>query len=404
MKRFGANQLLSASVCLLALLFVAAPQVQAQTYTVIHSFAGAPNDGAFANGELVQDLAGNLYGTTNLGGSNDAGTIFMLDPSGVVTILHSFTDGDDGGHPQAGLIMDSAGNLYGTATTGGTNGEGTVFELDTTKTLRVFFGFGLGDSGGGPWSRLVTIKGEFYGVASRGGDPSCAGDCGIIYKVSRGGTETVLYRFTGGPDGAEPQSLFRDAAGDLYGVATSNSGQGFGAVWMLDATGVFTVLHSFTGGSDGGQPMGRVIRDANGNIHGTTSSGGDPTCNCGVVFRLDSNGNETVIHKFFGFGGGSEPFVGPIDVGGVLYGTTLFGGDLTCPNSVCGGVLYQIGKAGKYTVLHRFGGPSVGDGYYNFAGGLSLGTDGSIYGATWGGGTGTACEANGCGTIFKYTP
>src|SRR6202035_3638543 len=124
---------------------------------------------------------------------------------------------------------------------------------------------------------------------------------------------------------------------------------------------VFSVLYTFTGGSDGGAPIGRLTMDTNGNIHGVTSSGGDPSCNCGVVFRLDASGNETVLHKFFGRGGGSFPGVGLLDVSGSLYGTTFNGGDLTCNAPVGCGVLYQIGKDGQYSVLHRFTG-IPGDG------------------------------------------
>src|SRR6202035_2824707 len=118
--------------------------------------------------------------------------------------------------------------------------------------------------------------------------------------------------------------------------------------------------YAFTGGSDGGTPVGRLTMDTNGNIHGVTRSGGDPKCNCGVVFRLDSNGNETVVHRFFSGGGGSIPLVGLLDVGGVLYGTTAGGGDSACGGGC--GVLYEISKTGQYTVLHRFGGLAGSDG------------------------------------------
>jgi uncharacterized repeat protein (TIGR03803 family) len=167
------------------------------------------------------------------------------------------------------------------------------------------------------------------------------------------------------------------------------------------------VLYTFTGGADGGYPVGRLILNtADGSFRGTTATGGDSSCNCGVVFRLDSSGNETVIHKFFGHGGGTEPFIGLLDVGGVLYGTTLVGGDSSCNSGGGCGVLYQISKTGKYTVLHQFGGAAAGDGAYNAIGGLTLGTDGSMYGATWYGGTGNGCSGPvpGCGVIFKYTP
>jgi uncharacterized repeat protein (TIGR03803 family) len=301
-----------AAVAMMALCVVSGQRMQAQTYTVLHSFGGAPNDGAFANGELIQDTAGNLYGTTVAGGAFNNGTVYKLDPAGTVTILHSFTGGTiDGGNPQGGLLSDTQGNLFGTT-------QSTVFKLDASNTLKTLHAFGIGDDGAGPRSRLVTIDGDIYGVSPfGGGSEGCSGGCGIVFKMTKGGTETILYRFTGGADGGNPQGITRDAAGNLYGVA-SVGGVGSGTVWEINTSGMFMVLYSFTGAADGGTPFGRLIRDTNGNIHGVTVSGGDPVCNCGVVFRLDTTGRETVVHTFFGRGGGDEPFVGLLDVAGTL--------------------------------------------------------------------------------------
>jgi len=403
-ERFGLSRFLKVVLRLASLCLLATLAAQAQTYTIVHSFAGAPNDGAFANGELVQDPDGNVYGTTYEGGTNNFGTVFKLDPEGNETVLYSFTGGaNDGANPLGGLLRDAEGNLYGTTSTGTDAGGGALFELDANNTFRRIFKFGLAGTGNGPVSRLVTNEGDLYGVTQYGGLLSQACQqgaqlrCGIIYKMTKGGTQTVLYSFTGGVDGASPRNLTRDAEGNLYGVATSAS-LTTGTVWKLDSQGVFTVLYSFTGGSDGGEPLGRLIQDSNGNLHGTTISGGDPICKCGVVFRLDNSNNETVVHKFFGHGGGSNPAVGVLDHSGVLYGTTESGG-------TGWGVFYQISRTGQYVVLHRFGGSSAGDGADSSTGALSLGTDGNIYGATSFGGTGTACQnPNGCGTIFKYTP
>ncbi len=395
LKRFGIVP------CLAFVCFLATLAVHAQTYTIVHSFAGAPNDGASANGELTQDSAGNFYGTTEEGGANDVGTVFKMDVSGQVTTLYSFTDGSDGRAPQAGLLLDTQDNLYGTT-------QEAVFRLspenDAFKTIHMF---GIGNDGGDTASRMVTNKGDLYFVTGSGIGEVCVevGEgCGRILKMTKGGTETVLYTFTGGPDGAGPEGLVRDAAGNLYGVTPRNfTAPGAGTVFKLDTTGVFTVLYTFTGGADGGTPLGRLTIDANGNLHGVTETGGDPKCNCGVVFRIDSSGHETVVHTFFGGGGGSFPLVGLLDVGGTLYGTAGAGGDLTClPPQGCG-VLYQISKTGQYNVLHRFTGVP-GDGAINLNGGLTLGKDGSLYGATSYGGTSCTDDNLGCGTIFKYTP
>jgi uncharacterized repeat protein (TIGR03803 family) len=393
-----------------AMTLAFAPAAQAQTYGVIYNFTGSPSDGAGPNAELIQDEAGNWYGTTIDGGANVAGVIFKLDPGGVETILYSFTGGADSGFPETGLFRDPTGNLYGT--TGGANFGvgGTVFELDTNNVLTTLYTFKGGTDGAQPWFKPASVNGELHGTTFSGGDSKC--NCGVIFNVTKGGRETVLHRFTGGADGGIPQALIRDSAGNLYGVA-GIGGIGGGTVFKLDTAGVFTVLYSFTGGADGGFPVGRLVRDTNGIIHGVTETGGDPTCQCGVVFRLDADGKETVLHNFFGFGGGYGPFdAGLLDVGGVLYGTTAYGGDRDCvpttnfsASTGCG-LVFQIGKTGQYTVLHRFTGPT-GDGRTPAVGELTLGEDGSIYGATLNGGDGTSCsdgETLGCGTIFKFTP
>jgi uncharacterized repeat protein (TIGR03803 family) len=388
-----------------AITLAAAPLAHAQ-YTVIHNFgtpAGTAGDGSAPNGDMIQDSDGSLYGTTERGGD---GVIFKLDPGGVLTVLYAFScDGPPiGCFPEAGLFRDPEGNLYGTTTRGQHQG---VFKLDTHNVATQLHEFTGGMDGSTPNSKLVSVDGELYGTTQAGGGTGCSQNlgCGTIFKVTKGGLETVVYRFTGGADGANPQGLIRDEAGNLYGVAEFNvTAPGAGTVFKLDTAGVFTVLYTFPGGAAGAGPVGRLARDTNGNIHGATRGGG--TC-CGVVFRLDSSGNETVLHDFFDLGGGQYPSTGVIDAGGVLYGTTEFGGDHGChlgfSERGCG-VLYQIGKTGEYTVLHRFIGYPK-DGSWPLYGGLTLGADGSIYGATRKGGTGSDCDQTlNCGTIFKYTP
>ena len=158
LKRFGISRFLKmvsrvASVCVLATL-----AGQAQTYTVLHEFAGKPTDGAFANGELTEDSDGNFYGTTGEGGANGVGTVFEMDANGEVTILHSFANDSNGLYPQAGLLLDSQDNLYGTT-------QEAVFRLspenDAFKTIHMF---GIGNDGGGTRSRMVTNKGDLYFV------------------------------------------------------------------------------------------------------------------------------------------------------------------------------------------------------------------------------------------------
>jgi len=393
-------------VIVLALLtVVAAHSAEAQTYTVIHSFAGETSDGSDPLGGLVEDSGGNFYGSTAHGGAYNGGTIFKLDNTGNESVLYSFAGKSDGNLPQGTLFRDPSGNLYGTASEGGTGSCacGTIFELDTSNKLTALHTFQGGSDGSQPSGGLVSINGVLYGTTQFGGNAGCSGSggCGTIFKVTKGGKETVLYSFTGAADGFEPSGLIRDADGNVYGVTIAGAGN-FGTVFKLDSANHFSVLYTFTGGADGGGPSGRLIRDVNGNIRGVTQSGGNSTCQCGVIFRLDAAGNFKVLHTFISRDNGAEPLTGPLDDAGTLYGTTGYGGDLNCLVQGTGcGVLYVIGETGTYSVLHRF--TAGGDGELP-ASQLTLGADGSIYGTTAGGGSNTTCGAIGCGTIFKYTP
>jgi uncharacterized repeat protein (TIGR03803 family) len=218
-----------------------------------------------------------------------------------------------------------------------------------------------------------------------------------------------LYRFKGHEDGGYPQGLIQDSAGSLYGAAEVSIIPHGGTIFKLDSAGVFSVLYAFTGGADGGSPQGKLIRDESGDIHGVATLGGASTCDpsdgCGVVFRLDANGNESVLHRFFSYGGGDDPQIAVLDVGGVLYGTTVFGGDLSCNFPDGCGLLFQIGKTGQYSILHDFDSSIAGHSVSSTFGGLTLGANGNIYGATRFGGTGTECadSQTACGVIFKYT-
>jgi uncharacterized repeat protein (TIGR03803 family) len=397
---------LASGLTAVAIAFVPlmARPVPAQTYTVVHSFTGAPVDGSDPLGGLALGTDGNFYGTTAHGGFHNEGTIFKLTPTGAETVLYSFTGTTDGGTPEGGVFRDPAGNLYGTASLGGPNkcACGIVFKLNTENALSVVYSFQAGSDGSGPTDRLVSINGELYGTTQFGGTGcSGSGGCGTIFKVTKNGTETVLYRFSGEADGFQPEGLIRDPDGNLYGVTIAGNNN-FGTVFELSASGQFSILHTFTGASDGAGPSGRLLRDSNGNIRGATQGGGDPTCFCGVIFFLDPAGNFKVLKTFYSRPNGAEPITGPLDVSGILYGLTEFGGDLNCPGQGTGcGVLFQIGRTGTYSVLHRFTG--AGDGEVPAAQ-LVLGPGGGIYGETAGGGTGTTCGSIGCGTIFKYKP
>jgi uncharacterized repeat protein (TIGR03803 family) len=319
--------------------------------TVIGDFGGGEQTAA----GVIFDQAGNLYGTTQGGGPAGAGTVFKLTPTSYATLYSFclFKNCNDGSLPLAGLIFDQAGNLYGTTAEGGSTSCGprcgVVFQLSpsangiwTEKVLRRFNG---GDGANPQASLIFDAAGNLYGTTSKGG----ANGAGTVFRLIPTATgnwnEQVLHHFTGGKDGGQPMAgLVFDQAGSLYGttmqggVLSGCNGSGCGVVFKLAQNSkqvwVEQVLHRFTGG-DGAQPFAGVILDQAGNLYGTTFSGGElKACvvsgqpsGCGVVFKLAANSkggwNETVLHYFSDHPNGSHPAAGLIfDVAGNLYGTT----------------------------------------------------------------------------------
>ena len=207
----------------LALAGMISPLTQAQTnptYTVIYTFTQSANDGAFPFAGLIRDAAGNLYGSTSGGGDVGYGTVFKIDATGTLTVLHSFNTEEFGAVPFAALIEDTTGNLYGTGFY-----RGDVFKVDPAGNETVLYFFSGGTDGGWPYGGLVAdASGNLYGTTIYGGLVSCGsgelGGCGVIFKVDTSGTESVLYSFTRPPDGTHPlATLLRDPAGNLYGTA-----------------------------------------------------------------------------------------------------------------------------------------------------------------------------------------
>jgi len=397
------RQFSSAALTLAVILttaVVVTRSAQAQTYTILYSFAGG-TDGINPVAGLVRDAKGNLYGTTNAGGAHGYGTVFKIDSTGKGTVLYSFTDmKGDGAYPWASLVLDAKGNLYGTTLNGGAYGYGTVFVIDTAGTMTILYSFtGTTGDGGFPFAGVVRdAKGNLYGTTFQGG----AYDYGTVFKLDPTGKETVLYSFTGtGGDGANPYAgLARDAKGNLYGTTyygglESCYNIGCGVVFKLDKTGKESLLHTFSGtGGDGANPSGGLVRDTKGNLYGTTrfSAGG------GIVFKVDATGKETVLYSFSGLTDGDEPFNDNLirDGRGNLYGTTLLGGDLACNLGYGCGTVFQVDATGKETVLYNFTGTG-GDGENPMAG-LVRDKEGNLYGSTAYGG------AYGYGTVFKLKP
>ena len=293
---------LALSILALTLLVTTA---SAQHFSVFYNFSFT--DGSGPNGGLILDSAGNFYGTTQFGGHSNRGVIFKLSPTGQQTILYSFTGSTDGGIPIGRLIGDGAGNLYGITSLGGdpTCSCGTVFQLTKNGTLNTLHAFLGGTDGsqnqGQAELGLVMVNGDLYGSASFGGVSGCDGSlgCGILFKVTLGGVETVLYRFDGQANGAFPQDLISDAAGNIYGATGGSYMRGNGGtLFKLDTTGNLTTLYTFPEGAEGTSPRWRLLRTANGTFYGTTQFGGNTancaigTVGCGVAFSVNAQGVE----------------------------------------------------------------------------------------------------------------
>jgi uncharacterized repeat protein (TIGR03803 family) len=397
---------------------IASGRAEAQTLTILHSFSGFPGDGASPQAGLIRDSAGNLYGTSTYGGSADLGTVFKIAAAGgTITVLHNFGDpavANDGVAPYGGLVLDSAGNLYGT-TFGGNDSSyaGTVFKLNTSghnyTVLHTFSDGTVANDGVAPYGGLILDSaGNLYGTTAYGGS---AGGGTVFKMAAAGGTLTVLHNFsddTSTYDGVEPiAGLILDSAGNLYGTTFSGGTYGEGTVFKLDTSGHnYTVLHTFsfsygTEANDGGAPYAGLVLDSAGNLYGTTVGGG--SAGEGTVFKIAAAGGTLIVLHNFSDGtvanDGVEPDSGLIlDSAGNLYGTTVGGG------SAGGGTIFKIAAGGTLTVLHSFNDGSVAnDGSRPFAA-LIRDSAGNFYGTTGSGGSagqGTAFKLSGAAYTFS---
>lgn len=310
------------------------------TETVLHSFGSPRNDGQDPQAPLVIDSAGNLYGTTFHGGANGEGAIFKVATDHTETVLYSFGDtGSDGQYPAGGLVRDSAGNLYGTTEIGGAYASGTVFELSASGAetiLHSFLALGMGVDGQFPQrTLLMDSAGNLFGTTPDGGTDTA----GTVFKLSPNGTMTILYSFGGTADGRTPfAGVIEDTAGNLYGTTAdggaNGGGFGTGVVFSLSAAGKETILYSFGAtAKDGLNPYEGLVMDSAGNLFGTTRAGGAYGSGGGrrggTVFRLSPAGTETILYSFGAAGAndGSSPQATLVmDGAGNLYGTTSAGG------------------------------------------------------------------------------
>lgn len=408
-----------ATILVAALMVIggAVPNANAQPFQVIHNFGGGL-DGALPSAGLTMDKEGRLYGTTFQGGQGGFGVVFKLTPSSsgwIYSLLYSFNGNNngvqDGGNPSARVIFGPDGALYGTTVSGGLvscNYCGTVFKLSPPIcrsticpwTETILYSFRGGTDGALPYSEVVfDASGNLYGTTESGGS-HCQYGCGTAYKLSRLGTgweESILYNFTGGLDGLGPTAgLIFDSLGRLYGTAPySNQGFGGGTVFQLARSRenwALNVLYSFQNGTDGGQPYAGLIFDGSGDLFGVAAAFGQG--NGGTAFELSPPGSwsYSLIASFSGSG-----FLGPygtllMDSAGNLYGTTLRGGTYNA------GTVFKLTFANgiwTQTVLHNFtGGSDGGDPYGN----VVMDKFGNIYGTASMGGQ------FGVGVVWKITP
>jgi uncharacterized repeat protein (TIGR03803 family) len=408
--RFPARfQIRAVAVCAVFILSLTA--ATAATTDVIFSFD--EDDGEYADTDLETDGAGNIYGTTVLGGDFGSGTVFELSPTPtgwVQAVLYSFTSGADGGEPYKGVTIDRQGNLYGTTVTGGSGscegGCGVVYKLTNsggTWTQTVIHAFTGGDDGSGPGARVTLDPGgDVYGMTPTGGTYGL----GTVYKIHQehDGTWslTVIHAFTGGADGSSGSAgrmILRH--GLLFGAATAGGTYGSGVVFELRPRGAgghwnFRTIYSFRGQPDGSFPYGALLFDRGGNIYGTTYYGG--VNGIGAVYKLSprpiGEWNESVLYSFQDDGADGNSPIGNLvaDRSGNLYGTTSEGG-------LGSGTIFKLSSTGGgqwlETVVHSFQGQPDGAFPYN---GMVVDGSGNIYGATVHGG------ANDDGAVYKFTP
>ena len=370
----------------------------AATESVLHFFAGGASDGQSPGPELVRDGSGNLYGTTFGGGPNNAGMIFKIGSTGKYSVVRFFAGGASDGAGPSGLVLDSAGNLYGATQNGGSNNVGTVFKIDSTGTYRVLHAFAGGSSdGAGPGGLVFDSAGNLYGLTANGGlgptslppgaPPGAVPGYGTVFRIDPAANYSVVHFFAGGSsDGVGPVGLAVDGAGNVYGATSDGGPTNGGIVFKIDATASYSVVHFFAGGtSDGAEPSDLVF-DSAGNLYGSTILGG-PNEN-GTIFKIDTAGSYSVAHFFAGGEtDGAMPYTLIADTAGGLYGATYVGGLYGL------GVIFKIGPTGSYGVVHVFAGGSS-DGGAPF-GRLTLDSAGNLYGVTGSGGS------NNVGTVFR---
>jgi uncharacterized repeat protein (TIGR03803 family) len=406
------NRMLSLSAAAFALsVFFSAGSAQASSGKLLYSFCAATNcaDGNEPQGALAMDNSGNIYGTTSGGGAHAGGAIFRVSSAGKETVLYSFctkTNCTDGKKPTGGVIFDSAGNLLGTTSGGGASGNGAVFALSPKGVLTVLYSFTGGKDGEGPLAApLIGSGGTLYGTTYEGGGGASCGNsfgCGTVFSLSSTGKETVLYAFCklkDCADGSGPAAApIADSKGNLYGTTLFGGNgsidvfSGDGVAFKLSKSGQETVLHAFCAEkncADGVTPADSLVASGKTTLFGETAGGGAALL--GTIFKMTTKGKESVVYSF----NQSDRLCLPqgnlvMDKAGNFYGKSLL------ENCFSGGIgtdVFEVTPAGQPKILYTFVFSQDGGGFPQ--GGLILGDDGNLYGATQFGG------ANSGGAVFE---
>jgi uncharacterized repeat protein (TIGR03803 family) len=398
-------------VAIFAVVLALALTAGASTEKILWDFKGGSDGSGPWSNYFISDAKGNLYAATAAGGTYGAGTVFMLTPAGKETILYEFKgqSNGDGNAPHGHLTFDAKGNIYGTTQAGGTNGTGTVYELSPKSgggwKEKVLYSFSAAGADGADPSAGMTIAadGTMYSTTPDGGAFG-AGTVFSLRKTSTGWKQTVIQNLNGSSNGGYPyEGLMMDAAGNLYGAAPTGGASGQGVIYRLSRTKkgwADKVLHSFTNANGDGSGLYWIdlISDTSGNIYGATSFGG--TNGTGMVWELvysetKKSYSESILYEFgaSGSGDGNNPYGGlAMDSAGNLYGTTLYGGTSNI------GTSYKLTKDGttwKETILHTFAGANDGA---QSTGNPYIDAKGRVWGMTETGGT------SDLGVVYRITP
>ncbi len=387
---------------LLILAILATGSAQAQTFTTLFSFDGP--DGSSPEAGLIQATDGNLYGTTTSGGANgNYGTIFKITPSGTLATLYSF-DGTDGNWLGYGVLVQATdGNFYGTTAYGGATGAGTVFKITAGGTLTTLYTFcsqsGCTD-GNQPLGALIqATDGNFYGTTEYGGayGVGSGNTCGTVFKITPSGVLTTLHSFDCTDGEAPIAGLIQATDGNFYGT-TSEYGGPYGTVFKITPNGTLTTLYIFGAGAT---PYAGLIQATDGNFYGTTPGTG--ANGAGTVFKITAGGTLTTLYSFCSQSGctdGTAPYAGLVQgTDGSFYGTTTFGGAIGNY-----GTIFRITPGGTLTTLYSF---DAGADESEPWAGLVQDTNGNFYGTTggWPVGAGTVFSLSvGLGPFVKTLP